>query len=118
MSYQIELADEARQDVLAILEWSVARFGESVREGYEALIQAAFERIADSPDTAGSHERDDLRSDVRSLHLRTCRSDVLRTVRRITNPRQFVIYRQVGETVQVVRLLHDAMDLPNQRIPQ
>jgi plasmid stabilization system protein ParE len=28
-----------------------------------------------------------------------------------------VVYRRVGNMVQVVRLLHEAMDLPNQHLP-
>lgn len=44
------------------------------------------------------------------------RDDVSPNVRKIVKPRHFVIYGQVGNVVQVVRLLHEAMNLPEQRI--
>ena len=45
------------------------------------------------------------------------RDDVSPDVRKVVKPRHFLIYRQVGTVVQVVRLLHEAMNLPEQRIP-
>ncbi len=44
------------------------------------------------------------------------RDEVSQNVRKVVTPRHLVIYRQVGNVVQIVRLLHEAMNLPEQRI--
>lgn len=118
MTFQLDLGEDAEADLDDILEWSVFRFGESVRDGYQALIGATLASIARDPELAGSHDRHDLGRGIRTVHLRTCRHEVTPAVRRIASPRHFVVYRHVGEVVQVVRLLHEAMDLPAQRIPE
>ncbi|MBN9611850.1 MAG: hypothetical protein BGO26_16640 [Actinobacteria bacterium 69-20] len=114
MTYELSLAPAARADIIDTLDWSVKNFGDLVREGYEALIVAAFDLIRDDPTVLGSRERADLAVGLRTLHLRACRNHVSPAVRRISSPRHFVVYRKVGEVVQVVRLLHDAMNLPEQ----
>ncbi|MEO6505547.1 MAG: type II toxin-antitoxin system RelE/ParE family toxin [Terrimesophilobacter sp.] len=116
MTFELYLAPEAEADIDDILEWSVTQFGAAIRDGYEALIGAAIRSIVDKPNRAGSHDRADLGSGVRILHLMSSRDDVSQNVRKIVKPRHFVVYRQVGNVVQVVRLLHEAMNLPEQRI--
>ena len=91
---------------------------ESVRDGYQALIEATLASIARDPETSGSHDRHDLGHGIRTVHLRACRNEVSPAVRRIASPRHFVVYRQVGGVVQVVRLLHEATDIAAQRIPE
>ncbi len=118
MRYELDLADEALADVDAILEWSEFRFGGDGRDGYEALISAAFNGIIEDPKLPGSHEREDLGRSVQIVHLRTCRDEVKPGARRIAKPRHLVIYRCEGTVVQVVRLLHDAMDISSQIIPR
>lgn len=117
MTFELYLAPEAEADIDDVLEWSVERFGGAVRDGYEELINAAIVHILNDPNHAGSHDRPEFGRGVRSLHLRSSRDDVSEEVRKIVNPRHFVIYRQVGDTIQVVRLLHEAMNLPEQPIP-
>ena len=107
MTFELYLAPEAEADIDDILEWSVTQFGAAIRDGYEALIGAAIRSIVDKPNRAGSHDRADLGSGVRILHLMSSRDDVSQNVRKIVKPRHFVVYRQVGNVVQVVRLLHD-----------
>lgn len=111
MTNQISLAPAARADIIDILDWSAQNFGAKVREGYEALIVAAFDLIREDPSVLGSRERADLAEGLRTLHLRACRNEVSPAVRRIASPRHFVVYRHVGEVVQVVRLLHESMDV-------
>lgn len=106
MTYRLSLAPAARADIIDTLDWSTQNFGAKVREGYEALIVTALDLIREDPAALGSRERADLAGGLRTLHLRACRNEVSPAVRRIASPRHFVVYRQVGEDVQVVRLLH------------
>lgn len=111
MTYELFLAPAARTDIVGTLEWSVRNFGDAVGNGYEALIVAAIELVRDDPSVLGSRERGDLAAGLRTLHLRTCRNEVSPAAWRIASPRHVVVYRQVGGVVQVVRLLHEAMDI-------
>lgn len=111
MIRRLSLAPAARADIVDILEWSTRYFGLDISEGYEALIMAALERIVGEPMVPGSLERTDLADGIRTLHLRTCRHWVSPTARHIASPRHFVIYREHGDSVQVIRLLHEAMDV-------
>lgn len=117
MTFELDLAPEAEADIDDILEWSVTQFGAAVRDGYEAPIDVAILSILDDPNRAGSHDRTDLGRGIRTLHLASSRDDVSQDVRRIASPRHFVVYRQVEGVIQVVRLLHEAMNLPEQHIP-
>lgn len=117
MTFELYLAPEVEADIDDILEWSVTQFGAAVRDGYEALIDVAILSILDDPNHAGSHDRTDLGRGIRTLHLASSRDDVSQDVRRIASPRHFVVYRQVGSVIQVVRVLHEAMNLPEQHIP-
>lgn len=118
MTYEIDLTPAARVDIVDALGWSLENFGESVRDGYNALIFATLDAIGSNPNLVGSHDRSDLAAGLRMVHLRTGRDEVSPAVRRIASPRHFVVYRQVDEVVQVVRLLHDAMDISARRIPE
>lgn len=111
MTYQLSIAPAARTDIINTLSWSTQSFGVEVGEGYQALIVAALDLIRKDPAVLGSRERADLAAGLRTLHLRACRNRVTPAVRRIASPRHFMVYRQNGQTVQVVRLLHDSMDV-------
>jgi toxin ParE1/3/4 len=118
VTYAVELTLAARTDIVDALGWSLANFGGSVQNGYEALILATLEAIGADPTLPGSHDRSDLVDGFRTLHLRACRDEVSPAVRRIANPRHFVVYRRAGEVIQVVRLLHEASDMRAEHIPK
>lgn len=117
MTRVLQFAPDAEADIDDILEWSVAKFGEAVRDGYEELISAAIGALLVDPEHPGTHERPELGPGIRVVHLRSSRDMVPAGVRKIASPRHFVVYRLVGEVLQVVRVLHDAMELSRHRIP-
>ena len=117
MTLALVIAPSAEADIDDILEWSAFRFDPAIRDGYEALIDAAITQLLDEPERPGSHTPDRLRGQVRTYHLAAARDAVPGDVRRIEKPRHFVIYRVVGSELHVVRILHDALDLPRQYIP-
>ncbi len=53
MTHELFLAPAARADIVDALEWSVKSFGDTVRDGYEALIIAAINLIRDDPTVLG-----------------------------------------------------------------
>lgn len=118
MTFRLRLSPDAEADIDEILESSVARFGAEVRDGYEELISATLEGLLDDPRHPATHDRSELGHGVRVVHLRSSRDRVPAGARRIRTPRHFVVYRHVDGVVQVVRVLHDAMDLPRHHIPR
>lgn len=118
MSFDYVLTAEAEADLDEILIWSHRRFGRSVREAYEALVFAGIEDVAAQPDRVGSRRRPELGAAVMSWHLALSREHVDERMRRIATPRHLVIYRVTAGELHVLRLLHDAMDLHRQFIPQ
>lgn len=103
------LTTAARQDIVAILEWSQDQFGESARKRYEALIVTAIRDAASRGDTLGATSRPELGEGVFSWHLARSRSRSSGgTVRR---PRHFLVCRWDDGVLVIGRVLHDAMEL-------
>jgi toxin ParE1/3/4 len=110
---QYRISNAARTDIVDILKLSQTQFGDHARQRYQALILAALQAIADTPYRIGSHDRDELAPGLRSYHLIFSRQQA-----RHPSPRHIMFYRVASDDViEVVRLLHDAMEvqlhLPN-----
>ena len=78
---------------------------------YKTTLTAALAALHDGPEIRGCVARDDIRPGLRTLHV----------ARRGRRGRHFVMFRVVsdpagGELIEVVRILHDAMDLA-QHVP-
>jgi toxin ParE1/3/4 len=105
------LSNAAQLDVIHILAWTDAQFGEAARLRYESLIVAALRDVATQPDRPGSIARPELGAGVRSWHLRLSRDHVAAGARVVRRPRHFLVYRFEPATLVVGRVLHDAMEL-------
>lgn len=110
----IRFSQDARTDIIDILGYTERRFGESARRRYQALLQAAFSSLSNDPERVGSAAREELSPGLRSLHLIYCRGES--AVGRVANPRHLVIYRHSEQAVEIVRILHDSMEL-KQHLP-
>ncbi|WP_166365099.1 type II toxin-antitoxin system RelE/ParE family toxin [Pseudomonas akapageensis] len=104
------ISQDARADIIDILQYSQAQFGHEARRRYQGPILAALNDIASEPDRIGSSPRDEIAPGLRSLHLFHCRSRS--SVDKVQRPRHIVFYRLCdGDVIEVVRLLHDAMEV-------
>lgn len=109
MHPSLRLSHAAETDIVQILAWSHEQFGPAARERYEALIAAALNDVADR-DMLGSVARPDLGEGIHTRHLRQSRARS--TGATVHQPRHFVVFRVDEDAVVIVRVLHDAMDLP------
>lgn len=101
--WDIRLAARAEQDLTAILRWTSEQFGPGQARAYRATLLAALEALRSGPDVIGARRRDELGDGVRTLH-------VARAGRR---GRHFVVFRPAEpQRIDVLRVLHDSMDLP------
>ena len=109
--FHLILASEAARDILEILDWSAARFGERAASRYLALMEQALLDLSADPERRGARHRVELREQAWTYHLRYSR-DRVRNSRKVAFPRHFLLYRlREDRVVEVARVLHDASDL-------
>ncbi|KHK97867.1 hypothetical protein LK09_09985 [Microbacterium mangrovi] len=110
-----EITPPARADIVGILVASYDKFGWRVRDGYEELIATAIDAIVTDPIQIGVQEHPEFGLGIRAWHLRLSRDSVPADVRRIVTPRHIIFFREARDRVQILRVLHEAMSLPDQR---
>ncbi|NWA28524.1 type II toxin-antitoxin system RelE/ParE family toxin [Pseudomonas gingeri] len=105
------IAHTALVDVEDVLRYSQAQFGTSARIRYQTLIRTAIEDLAATPDRVGSSPRDEISPGLRSFHLIYVRKRAASSSGIVQRPRHVVFYRRVDDSIiEVVRILHDAME--------
>ena len=104
--WTIRLAEAAGQDYQAILRWTVENFGRAQARTYAKTLNSALQDLAQGPDVIGARLREDIGPDIHTLHV----------ARHGRKGRHFVVFRIVPSPdtsiIEVLRLLHDSMDLP------
>lgn len=101
--WSVRLTVTAEADFLEIIDWTVEQFGDQQAEVYADTLSAAIIALTEGPDVAGVRERQEIGKGLYTLH-------VARSGRK---GRHFVLFRvRAGaRQIEVLRLLHDAMDL-------
>jgi toxin ParE1/3/4 len=105
VNWTVRLSAAAEKDFAEVVDWTVARFGAQQAEIYAGIVAAAIKELHAGPDVAGAKPRDEIGRGIFSLHV----------ARRGKKARHVVIYRAAPDqarSIDVVRILHDAMDLP------
>jgi toxin ParE1/3/4 len=111
------LSSPAKADVVSILLLSETNYGPEARIRYRALLTAALRRIAADPDGPTSLDRSEVRSGLRSLHVRHCRIDSRE--RPVRGPVHVVFYQALEPgLVEVVRVLHERMEPSRHVVPR
>ena len=100
--WRVRLSFVAEQDFAEIVGFTVEQFGVRQARIYQSTLTHALGALHAGPSVTGSRARDEIMPGLRSLH-------VAREGRR---GRHFVLFRPGPEqTIEVLRILHDAMDL-------
>ena len=102
---------KARHDLFIILATSRSRFGREGERRYRLLLEQAVADVAAHP-----HRRGVLRplggaGDICVYHSRRSAAQGTKDLR-VGRPRHVLVFRVRGQTVEILRFLHDAMDLP------
>ena len=103
--WTVRLTAAAEADFQEILRWTVGQFGEAQARVYAETLSAALSDLAAGPVVIGARERNDIGKGLFTLHV----------ARKNRKGRHFVMFR-IGrnrdrDVIEVLRLLHDAMDL-------
>lgn len=102
----LKIAPRAAAELTALLAYSGDRFGPAATDRYRDLISAAVDDIRDDPERFGSRT-----FGVRSLYpIRHSRVRLFGP--KAGTPRHILMYRFTATTLTLLRVLHDAMDLP------
>jgi len=103
------LSGPAQADVAHVLAVSAKRWGDEGRQRYAALLAAAMRRVAADPVAALTRDRAELRTGLRSFHLRHARSGG--TAASVRHPVHILYYRVVERgLIEIVRVLHERME--------
>lgn len=100
--WSVRLAEKAELDLLDALVWTNDQFGALQADEYLETLTLALEALTDGPNIVGSKVRDDIGRGIRTLHV----------ARLGRKGRHLVVFRKAdGQAIDVIRLLHDSMDL-------
>lgn len=102
--WTVRLTAAAASDFEHIIEWTVENFSEPQALAYAETLSLAIEALTEGPSVAGARQRDEILRGLYSLHV----------TRLGRKGRHFVMFRisADGNAIEVLRLLHDSMDLP------
>jgi toxin ParE1/3/4 len=100
--WRVQLTDMAGVDLISIKIWTTEIFGAPQAAKYLEVIASAIEDLTIGPKPIGSKSREDIGPNIRSLHVQ----------RKGNKGRHLLVYKEAkNQTIQVLRLLHDSMDL-------
>ena len=106
--WTVRLTAAAEADFTDILRWTRERFGEAQALVYAETLSMAPEALHEGTSAIGVQPREEILKGLFSLKV----------ARKGRKGRHFIMFRiarpDAGNVVEVLRLLHDSMDLPNQ----
>jgi len=104
--WTIRLAASAEQDYREILRWTITNFGRGQAKTYARTLANTLHDLALGPAIMGTRPREDIGPGIHTLHV----------ARKGRKGRHFIVFRvdssRNEHVIDVLRLLHDSMDLP------
>jgi toxin ParE1/3/4 len=104
-SWTVRLSSAAEADYQQILRWTVENFGTAQARHYANTLSSALKALSAGPAIIGVKERPEIGNNIRTLHV----------ARNGRKGRHFIMFRlgsiQGRDVIDVLRLLHDSMDL-------
>jgi toxin ParE1/3/4 len=75
------------------------------------LLSRAIKEIGADPFRPGSNPENEISPGVRTYHIRLSRDRARSALGIVRNPRHVLVYRFYENTVELLRVVHDAQDL-------
>lgn len=108
---RLDVSHQADLELTDILRHSESMFGALAADRYRLLIQTAYRDLCEDPGRPGVKALAGISGDIRLYSIRHSRHRVSITDR-VGQPRHVIAFRHDDARVEIVRLLHEAMDLP------
>lgn len=109
--WTVHLSAAAEVDYRQILRWTVEHFGVAQAQNYAETLSSALKALSAGPSIIGVKERSEIGNNICTLHV----------ARNGRKGRHFVMFRigdiEGSSVIDVLRLLHDSMDLERHRPP-
>ena len=106
---RFRLARPAQIDLAQILATSAERWGAEGQQRYAAVLAAAMRQVANEPQGPLTKKRPELRSGMRSFHVRYARRAA--ATAKVRRPVHVLYYRVAQRgVIEIVRVLHEKMD--------
>lgn len=110
-SWTVRLSAAAEADFRQILRWTVDNFGSAQARAYADTLSSALKALCAGPSIIGVKERPEIGTNIWTLHV----------ARNGRQGRHFIMFRVAAapgsKVIDVLRLLHDSMDL-ERHLPQ
>ena len=103
----MRIAGPAGRELVEIFAQSADRFGPAAADRYRELVKAALRDLRDDPERPGARP---VTGERWLYHLRSSRTRLFSPG--VRAPRHLLLYRHDEARVTLLRVLHDAMDLP------
>ncbi|WP_218079614.1 type II toxin-antitoxin system RelE/ParE family toxin [Anthocerotibacter panamensis] len=87
------LTELAKADLRAIGRYTQQTWGRDQRNSYLARLDKSFQRLAEEPERGRPY--DEIRAGYRKYHV----------------GRHLIFYREAQDSIEIVRILHDRMDI-------
>jgi toxin ParE1/3/4 len=101
-AWNVQLSQQAELDFSEILKWTAENFGLQQANEYAETLGLAIGALNAGPEIVGSRKRDEVGSGIYTLYV----------ARNGRKGRHFVVFRIAeNQTIAVLRLLHERMDL-------
>lgn len=104
-TWTVRLSAAAEADFRQILRWTVDNFGSAQARVYADTLSSALKALSAGPSVIGVKERPEIGSNIWTLHV----------ARNGRKGRHFIMFQFAGaqdsKVIDVLRLLHDSMDL-------
>jgi toxin ParE1/3/4 len=104
--WTVRLTAAAEADFEHIVQWTIDRFGEKQAVVYAETLSLALQALSEGPSIVDAKARAEILKGLFSLHV----------ARQGRKGRHFILFRVArrgaGDVIEVLRLLHDSMDLP------
>jgi toxin ParE1/3/4 len=114
---KLVLSAFAREDLALTLAWSEQVFGVAARSRYDALLLQAMRDLADDPERPGVHSVG-RRTELKTYRIALSKNRVPREGGKVKSPRHLLLFRDDRGAVEILRILHDAMDLESHVPPE
>ncbi|CAB3749172.1 type II toxin-antitoxin system RelE/ParE family toxin [Paraburkholderia solisilvae] len=109
-TWTVRLAHTAERDFSEIISWSAEEFGKAQARVYAETLSKTLQDLTAGPEISGVVARDDIARGLYTLHV----------ARKKRRGRHFIMFRiddRNKHVIDVLRLLHDAIDLPRHAPP-
>ena len=100
--WRVRLSQAAEEDFLAILAWTATHFGDMQAQKYAEVLTLSITALHKGPDVIGAKTLEVISHGLKNLHV----------ARMGSKGSHFVVFRAASEnTIDVLRVLHESMDL-------